>query len=142
MQPGSNSQEEHEPGEDYVMASPTTKLQSANHARTLKQLSLTELMFIVTLTAVSIWVYNTFSQTVVLIAVGCLLVFAGIRWYGSSHAVLGGLFGFGAASIVCCLIAAMSSASQAEIVIFVLVGPACGYLLGAFMSLAHDDGAL
>lgn len=110
--------------------------------RSLYQLSLAEVLFVVTLSAISIWLYITFSPLVAMLAAGCLVVIASVRWYGSRHAVLGGLCGFGSALIVTCLIAMLHQTDPYTTALLVLVGPALGYLIGAVMSVLRDDAVL
>jgi len=111
-------------------------------ARRLSQLSLFEVFFIVTLSALSLWVYIALSPLIAMLCAGCLIVVASVRWFGSRHAVVSGLFGFGAASLVSLLIVGLHGAKPSLAAFLMLAGPTSGYLIGAIMSVIAEDDSL
>lgn len=108
-----------------------------------KQLSLFEIFFMMTLCAIAIGVYVHLSQLLALMGGGGLIVVAIVRFTGLRNLVLGGLVGFLASVIVSYLIIVLGQTDTSTSIGLMLLCPAAGYVVGAFLAELRDsDDAL
>ena len=103
------------------------------------QLSLFELFFIVTLTAVAVGVYIYISKLLVVIAGCSLVVITIIRKSGRQYAVSGGIVGFVTALGVAFLASAVMGLSTLATVGVMLAGATIAYPVGAIITELSND---
>ena len=102
------------------------------------QLSLLELMFASTLTAVWLGVYLNISKFLALVPAGLLIVFAVVQYLSPQNVILSGIWGFSVAGTVAIVIAALFGASQLTSVAFLCTFPVIGYFIGFTRSIFSD----
>ncbi len=118
------------------------KLESESTDRQLGgvQLSISELFFITTLCALAFWIHVYVSPLIALMA-GAILVFVlVIKQLGRRSVVIGGVAGFGVATILSWLVCWAGQAEWGVTLIVVLIAPCLGYVAGGFMTELADDG--
>lgn len=104
------------------------------------QLSLGELFFIVTLSAVAFWLYHVLSPTVAFLVGGAVIFFAIMKRFGRRSLVMGGLIGCGLAELLAFGIGILTDASMSMKIALLLLAPCFGYVFGGLITeLAEDD---
>lgn len=98
------------------------------------QLSLAELFFITSLSAIALWVYVYVHPVVASLAAAVLLFIAILRQLGRKPVVVGGLAGFAVATILSWAICLLGQVDIGLTIVVVLVGPCAGCVAGAFMT--------
>ena len=104
------------------------------------QLSLMEMFFITTLTAVALWVYVYVSPLVALMAGGVLIFVVILRSLGRQPVVIGGVAGFFVAMLLTWLVCLFGQLDSSATIIAMLFCPCIGYVVGACMTELADDG--
>lgn len=104
------------------------------------QLSLAELFFVTTVSAIAIGVFIYVSKIAALLGGGTLAVIAVVRFTGCRNLIFGGLVGFLASTIAAWLVIAIGETDLAASIGLALLCPATGYIVGAFVAeISNDD---
>lgn len=101
---------------------------------TRRQITLMEMLFAMTLVAVSMGVYQYFGPIIAIFLAGGLLVIGSVRLWPPRNPLAGGIRGFVAASLIAWALFAIGTGDQLYRMGLVILLPPLGYIVGFFQS--------
>lgn len=104
-----------------------------------QQMSLLELFALTTFVAVGVGVFLYVSSLLALLAGGCLIFVAVVRFSGCRNLLKGGLLGFATAAVVTFVVIQVGELDGAVALGLAILCPSAGYVFGALTAELQDD---